>query len=154
VGGYRICDGVDLRLNFADLRDVKAFCVYERFSNEKLEREHTCGCDPRLIFCMSRKRTTRQSSQLKNNHTSKRKGCRIHQGHHYYVPSLRRLTNYACSACLSSGVTHVISVARNPQVLINAPLDHVAAAAQPDVDATVYEALCILAAVDCICKQC
>lgn len=48
----------------------------------------------------------------------------------------------------AGGVAHIISVTRDPQVLIDASLDAVAAAAKSDIDAAVHVTVGICAAVD------
>ena len=56
--------------------------------------------------------------------------------------------SYSLLIFSTSSVANVISVAGNPQVLVNAPLDAVAAAAKTNVDAAVDVAVGICAAVD------
>jgi hypothetical protein len=48
----------------------------------------------------------------------------------------------------AGGVAHIISVTRDPQVLIDASLDAVAAATKSDIDAAVHVTVGICAAVD------
>jgi hypothetical protein len=58
-----------------------------------------------------------------------------------------------CSLLLSlsaGGVAHIIGVSRNPQILVNASLDAVAAASESDIDAAVHVTVGVFAAVDLV----
>ena len=84
----------------------------------KKEHHHHPGSTPAKVFVFSRNR----------NHP--------------------RPANKSSLSFSTSSVANVISVARNPQVLIDASLDAVAAAAKTDIDAAVDVAVGICAAVD------
>jgi hypothetical protein len=90
----------------------------ERLDMKRKKEHHHPGSTPAKVFVFSRNR----------NHP--------------------RPANKSSLSFSTSSVANVISVARNPQVLIDASLDAVAAAAKTDIDAAVDVTVGICAAVD------
>ena len=143
MGGCRIYDAVGLDLRALD--ETSNLCMYPEDLATRNVTMRNVRLRPVLVCMLCNERLDMKRKKEHHHHpgSTPAKVFVFSRNRNHPRPANKSSLSFS-----TSSVANVISVAGNPQVLVNAPLDAVAAAAKTNVDAAVDVAVGICAAVD------
>ena len=143
MGGCRIYDAVGLDLRALD--ETSNLCMYPEDLATRNVTMRNVRLRPVLVCMLCNERLDMKRKKEHHHHPGSTPAKVFVFSRNRDHPRPANKSSFRISA---GGVAHIISVTRDPQVLIDASLDAVAAATKSDIDAAVHVTVGICAAVD------